>query len=197
MKDNLLPSRPCALGPAGHPFGDGLRAGTAEGQGERRCATHRQARDNACLQASTKLHCQPPRGGTLSECRSGTLSECRQHMGYFLTFQFVQAPYEFGEGYLSAVLMETLHNTFGDNAQLQKTLGVIAAIRPSHGSQHYEEGTAFVDSCFSELADILKGKLRYASPELESVFFGSIKLFLDERFSITNQRLLGFLPESE
>jgi len=50
MRDHLLPSRTCALGPAGHPFGDGLRAGTAGGQGKRRCAIHRQARINACRQ---------------------------------------------------------------------------------------------------------------------------------------------------
>jgi len=120
-------------------------------------------------------------------------NEC-ERLGYYLTCLFQNAPYDLGEGYLSAVLVETVRERFGHRPDMQETLRCIAKLLPSMQSAHYQQGVDFVDSCFAQVAAILSEKLRYHDPQLEDIFFGSIRAFLDERFSITNQRLLGFLP---
>jgi len=113
-----------------------------------------------------------------------------ERMGYYLIQLFNDAPFELGEGYMNAVLMENLRDDFGDVPALIQTLKEIPFYRANKSSKFYSSAVEYIEKCYKTIIKPLI-HMGYTKETTESIFYSSLIYFLDERFSLTNSRLLG------
>lgn len=100
----------------------------------------------------------------------------------------------YGDGYLNAVLVELI-----DESNLSKG-GEIADVRqfvhvnsPNRSSKTYSDCRDQIASEIGARAAELREKLKYEEEELKTIMTKAIALYLDERFSVSRRRSLGWL----
>ena len=124
-------------------------------------------------------------------CRSE--SNDAERFGFSLKSLFEPVEARYGDGYFNAVLIEYLRSTGID--QRPEAKDVFNAI---HWDRPSMEGPSFAE-CRDRIARVLQGvahdlstSLGYERPEAEHILASAIAYYVDERFSVTNRRLLGF-----
>ena len=100
----------------------------------------------------------------------------------------------YGEGYLNAVLVDLI-----DESNLSKG-GEIAEVRkfihtnsPERNGRTYSDCRDQIASEIGARAVELREKLKYGEEELKTIMSKAIALYLDERFSVSRRRAMGWL----
>lgn len=68
----------------------------------------------------------------------------------------------------------------------------VLANRPYTGGSSYEDCLDMFNSVVSGRAEELVGPLKYERPTAEEILAGALAHYLDERFTVTNRRQLGW-----
>lgn len=99
----------------------------------------------------------------------------------------------YGDGYSNAVMVKLI-----DDSDLAKA-GEVAEVR-QHVSSNPPEWTRSHEACRELIADGIGGravelrdKLKYKPEEVRAVMTKALATYLDERFSVSNRRLIGLL----
>ncbi len=107
----------------------------------------------------------------------------------------LQAPeIRFGDGYYNAVLVHHIMNgPFALHPTVESILKNVfrSGIDPS--CRTYAECKSVIDTAIRGRAMELVENLQYEIPEAEEILTAAIAQYLDERFSVTNRRSMGFL----
>jgi hypothetical protein len=114
-----------------------------------------------------------------------------ERMGYYLRFLFEDVPCQFGEGFINSILAERLGEYCKGSEIVAEKLSRVTKNLPFKNSVHYKIATEFLDDCLVKVIEAL-AKLDYSKPDVTNILEGAIAYFLDERFSITNRKNLGF-----
>lgn len=109
-----------------------------------------------------------------------------------LRYRFQAAESAFGDDYFSAVLVEYLDNNgFGSFPEVSEMRRYISSHKPRRGREH-PDCVAAVEGVLAKSArDLLR--LGYSRSESEHILVTAIAQYLDERFSITNAKMLGLM----
>lgn len=114
-----------------------------------------------------------------------------ERFGFALKERFAPIELRFGDGFFSAVLVHFLREQgFGDAAPSKEMLGAIHEPHAARGEQAVL-CAEMIEAALIGVADDLK-TLGYDEGLREDVLAASVASYLDERFNITNSRLLGF-----
>jgi hypothetical protein len=110
--------------------------------------------------------------------------------GLMLRRMLQRAETRYGEGYFNAVLLGVISDGFSSDTEIKTMLGQIDPLQ-AHKGRSYEEAVAMIESVFKECATLLK-KLKYPVESAKNILTRAVGLYLDERFSITNLKLMGW-----
>jgi hypothetical protein len=113
--------------------------------------------------------------------------------GFMLREQFGPIQQRYGDGFFNSVL---LHDLRADaelvaHADVREALDGIQAPRPMRGAAARDCGD-MIQSVLTSCGTALVARLKYGHDEAEETFCAALVYFLDERFSITNSRILGW-----
>lgn len=120
-----------------------------------------------------------------------------ERMGMMFGVLFEGVRIDFGEGFFNAVLLEQLHTS--GLAALPPVAAVLTDIpspSPLGDSPQHAACARAVDGVLSGAANVLTKRLGYSRDEATVILGLAMAYFLDERFSITNRRQLGFRAAS-
>jgi hypothetical protein len=99
----------------------------------------------------------------------------------------------FGDGYFNSVLIEfALESDFSARPEVEEVLKHIPHASPYKG-RGYADCRAMIGHAIRGRALELANELKYSLPEAADVLSGALARYLDERFSVSSRRLLGFL----
>lgn len=105
--------------------------------------------------------------------------------------RFAPIEVRFGDGFFNAVLVHHLRGVgFGEISPTREQLAAIYEPQPATGEQA-TICVEMVDGVIARCARDLK-TLSYANHEAEAILAAALAYYLDERFNITNSKLLGF-----
>jgi hypothetical protein len=121
-----------------------------------------------------------------------SISPKNEQIRYALTIKNLlkKAEIRFGDGYFNAVLLELVKSAFREKQDVQEKVEEIAPSKPSH-EKAYEECATMIEGAIAACAKSLLNDLGYEQPEAENILAGAMGYYLDERFSLTNRKLLG------
>ena len=129
----------------------------------------------------------------LIKLRVRALSQENEALRFGLAFAAAFEPAEdrVGDGFFNSVLKEELES--GPlAAPLADVLSQVHALRPSHDSKSYSDCKDLIIGAIRGRALKLTRDLGYTEAEANTILSSALEIYLDERFSITNRRLLGF-----
>ncbi|EYF06440.1 hypothetical protein [Chondromyces apiculatus] len=99
----------------------------------------------------------------------------------------------FGDDYFNSVLVAYLkQGPLGEAPSVQDILRYVHANAPYKGGHHYVECRDEVNAIFQRAAQSLLAT-GYKRNEAERLLVQAVATFLDDRFSVTNRRMLGLL----
>ena len=110
--------------------------------------------------------------------------------GLMLRRMLQRAEIRYGEGYYNAVLLKVISGGFSSDTEIKAMLEQIGPRRVQEGSS-YREAVEMIESVLTECATLLK-KLSYPVDSAKNILTRAVGLYLDERFSITNRKLMGW-----
>jgi len=114
-----------------------------------------------------------------------------ERFGFALNERFAPTELRFGDGFFSAVLVHYLREQgFGDAAASKEALDAIYEPHAAKG-EHATTCAEMIEEVLVGVAEDLK-RLEYGGEIREAILAASIASYLDERFNITNSKLLGF-----
>ena len=117
-----------------------------------------------------------------------------ERFGLALRTAFRKPVYRFGEGYFNSVMVTHLLNSpFADYPAVAEVLGQVTVSPPEIGSRSYSDCSEMIDLAIGGRALELLRDLHYERDQAESILAGALARYIDERFSVTNRRLLGLL----
>ena len=100
----------------------------------------------------------------------------------------------FGDGYFNAVLIEYLrHSGFSNGPPVQEALEYIHEPPPNFQTPAYKECNQEIEGVLTRAARLLRDDLEYDQSRAEEILAAGVAHYLDERFSITNRKLLGLV----
>lgn len=99
----------------------------------------------------------------------------------------------YGDGYFNAVLVQYVREK--DFQKIKEMRQVLKQIpqTPPHQGRSYHDCVEMIDAAIRGRAVELSEKLHYEIPEAWDILAGALARYLDERFSVTNRRLLGLV----
>jgi hypothetical protein len=107
---------------------------------------------------------------------------------------FRKPVYRFGEGYFNSVLIAHLRNSpFASYPAVDEVLRQVTASPPEIRSQSYSDCSDMIDLAIRGRAHELLRDLHYERNQAEEILAGALARYIDERFSVTNRRVLGLL----
>ena len=98
----------------------------------------------------------------------------------------------YGEGYFNAVFLVVIERSFGQNAEIASMLKMIGPGNP-HKGRSYPDVLSSIEGAIKMCADYLVVALKYPRDAAERILIETVKQYMDERFSITNAKFLGFM----
>jgi len=107
----------------------------------------------------------------------------------------LQAPEtRFGDGYYNAVLVHHIvHSPFAGHPTVESIITHVYMTGIDPSFRTYAECRGLIDSAIRGRAMELVENLRYDIPEAEEILAAAVAQYLDERFSVTNRRIMGLL----
>jgi len=119
-----------------------------------------------------------------------------QRFGLAVGAAFQRPENRYGDGFFSAVLMRVVDQSpFAFMAPVQQLRPHISANKPYDGGDSSDDCRAMIQAVLQERWDELRETLGYDKQVAERILAGALAYFLDERFSITDGRKLGWLKE--
>jgi hypothetical protein len=104
---------------------------------------------------------------------------------------------EFGDGYFNSVLVDLLKGSdlTGDPriAEVLKHAVAIPPSRDGRGAQSYNLCRELIAGAISGRARELTGDLRYTQDEAKRILLAALARYLDDRFTVSTRRRLGWL----
>lgn len=98
-----------------------------------------------------------------------------------------------GDGFFNAVLLEFIDESpFAKEQEVQEKRQLITSYRASHDGRSFRDCWDAIEAIFIDCARDLIA-LGYKRYEAERILSRALAEYLDERFSLTNRQLLGFL----
>jgi len=114
-----------------------------------------------------------------------------ERFGFAINERFAPIELRFGDGFFSAVLVHYLREQgFGEAEASKEVLGAIYEPHAAEG-EHATTCAEMIEEVLVGVAEDLK-RLEYNEEIREAILAASIAYYLDERFNITNGKLLGF-----
>ena len=106
-----------------------------------------------------------------------------------------QAPEtRFGDGFYNAALVHYLTDSpFADQPEVKPVLIHVYRNGMDTSTRTYAECRDLIDAAIRGRARELVEDLGYEIPEAERILAAAVAQYLDERFSVTNRRLMGLL----
>ena len=99
----------------------------------------------------------------------------------------------FGPGYFESVLIEALREPeFSQAKSLSSLINKVSVNRPYMEGRSYTDCRRAIDGVLKEAADALTRDLKYVRGDAEQILFGALEQYLDERFHVTERKLLGW-----
>jgi hypothetical protein len=125
--------------------------------------------------------------------RAPDLDKETVRFGLLLKTLFSQPQRRHGEGYFSAVLVAFLRDSeFAREPAIATLLSSIGELGQPSSSSSWEDCEENIKAVLAQVARLLVEDLRYAHHEAKTVLAASLAYFLDERFSVTSRKILGF-----
>jgi hypothetical protein len=113
--------------------------------------------------------------------------------GLRLNVGFEKAEERFGDGFFSSVLTEYIKGSpFAREPAIQDMLGYTATNRPNTGGNGFDLCREMIATAFHRIWTELTEALGYDPDAAQRVVVGALAYYLDERFSVTNRRRLGW-----
>ncbi len=104
---------------------------------------------------------------------------------------------EFGDGFFNGVLIEFLSESdLSQQPVIAKVLKHISANRPRRDGKRlnsYDVCKEMIENAIRGRAHELKGQLDYPEDDAKAILVRALARYLDERFSVSSRRRLGFL----
>jgi len=129
----------------------------------------------------------------LLKLRVRALSHENERLRFGLAFAGAFEPAEdrVSDGFFNSVLIDELqHGPLV--GRLAEVLAQVHALQPSRDSRSYSECKDLIVGAIRGRARELTHDLAYPEEEANSILSSALAIYLDERFSITDRRLLGF-----
>jgi hypothetical protein len=108
-----------------------------------------------------------------------------------------KAERQFGDGYFNSVLIDLLKDSdLAADPRIAEVLKYAAAIPPSRdgrGAHEYRLCRELIAEAISRRAQELTGPLNYSEGEAKPILVAALARYLDDRFSISARRRLGWL----
>lgn len=115
-----------------------------------------------------------------------------RRFGLVLRDRLAEPEERFGDGYFNAVLIEYLEGSpFAALPMIAEKLASISTYRASRDGRAYEECSDAIEAVFVRCARDLTA-LDYEQADAIDILSAALATYLDERFSITTRKLLGF-----
>jgi len=119
-----------------------------------------------------------------------------QRFGLALGAALQRPENRYGDGFFSAVLMRVVDQSpFASMAPVEQLRPHISSNKPYDGGHSADDCRAMIQAVLQERWDELRTTLGYDKQVAERILAGALAYFLDERFSITDGRRLGWLRE--
>jgi hypothetical protein len=116
-----------------------------------------------------------------------------ERFGYALQDRFSEAIEQVGDGYFNAVLAEFLRqDELGALPNVAEKLKDVRENNP-YRSKSRDDCKAMIEAAIMSVGRDLTGPLAYDDKAATQVLGAALAYFLDERFGLTNQRMLGWL----
>jgi hypothetical protein len=122
-----------------------------------------------------------------------TISHENESLRFGLAFAGAFEPAEdlVGDGFFNSVLIDELqHGPLAE--RLADVLAQVHTLQPSRDSRSYAECKDMIVGAIRGRARELTHDLAYPEQEANVILSSALAIYLDERFSITDRRLLGF-----
>jgi hypothetical protein len=122
-----------------------------------------------------------------------TISHENESLRFGLAFAGAFEPAEdlVGDGFFNSVLIDELqHGPLAE--RLADVLAQVHTLQPSRDSRSYAERKDMIVGAIRGRARELTHDLAYPEQEANVILSSALAIYLDERFSITDRRLLGF-----
>jgi hypothetical protein len=116
-----------------------------------------------------------------------------QRLSLMFRYWFSKPEERFGPGYFEGVLVQVLTSPeFSGQATVAATLAQIHVTPPLRGNNAYTDCENLIESIIKAAAASLTQDLRYPVSQAERILAEALAKYLDERFHITERRMLGF-----
>ena len=86
-----------------------------------------------------------------------------------------------------------VHSPFAGHQTVESVLKYVYRNGVDTSFRTYAECRSLIDNAIRGRAMELVENLRYAIPEAEEILAAAVAQYLDERFSVTNRRIMGLL----
>lgn len=125
--------------------------------------------------------------------RAPDLDKETVRFGLLLKMFFSQPQMRYGEGYFSAVLVGFLRDSeFAREPAIAALLSSISEPGRTSPSPSRDDCEENIKAVLARVARLLVENLKYGQEEAKTVLAASLAYFLDERFSVTSRKILGF-----
>ncbi len=108
-----------------------------------------------------------------------------------LRFGFKRVELRFGDGFFNAVLGKVVREKFAGLPEIDDVLRDVHTDQPFMGGNGYENCRDMIEKVIGDRAMELIG-LNYPMTQAEEILAGAMALYLDERFTVTDRRRLGW-----
>ncbi len=116
-----------------------------------------------------------------------------ERTGMMFGRRFGQLQTQYGDGYFNAVLIDQLEKKgFADEPPVREKLKYIHENQPSHEGSAYASCVDAIDGVITSRAQGLMD-LKYSPEEAARILIAAMAYFLDEQYSITSRKALGFM----
>ncbi len=114
--------------------------------------------------------------------------------GFAFKELFKKAENRFGDGYFNSVFLGYIYISGLDRYdKVKKVVESIHRDQSSMQGSSYNDCKGMIESVLKDVADSLNKKMKYSIDDTKEIIAGAVAYYLDERFNVTNRRLLGFL----
>lgn len=105
-----------------------------------------------------------------------------------------KAEREFGDGYFNAVLVDLLQNSdLTSDPKIADVLKHAVVNPPSREGRSYKPCREMITDAVRKRAQELTGPLKYPQDEAKRILLAALARYLDERFTVSTRRRLGWL----
>ena len=113
--------------------------------------------------------------------------------GLGLRFGFKRSESRFGDGFFNSVLVIVVkEGGFAEHPDVADILKDVHTNKPHMSGNGYGDCYEMITKAISDRANELVDSLRYGKDEAREILSGAMARYLDERFTVTNRRRLGW-----